>query len=133
MKQVTEQDLRMPEFRDARPEDLEWRADGKIVRKDRWEQGIRSIAGIFGTTQEFEIAEIVERVRYVYYLAQVPDPRLALFIKHLSAVPGVEQRFAGHYPKGHFDLHCVYDFSAGFKGEALYQTQWDLANAEVAC
>ena len=37
-REVTEADFRMPEFKDAEPKDYEFRADGKIVRKDRWEK-----------------------------------------------------------------------------------------------
>ena len=63
-RRVTEQDFRCPEFRDANPEDYEFRPDGKIVRKDRWEQGIRSIVSILGLSRnEFEIEHVVERVR----------------------------------------------------------------------
>jgi hypothetical protein len=63
-REVTERDLRMPEFRDAKLEDLEFREDGKIVRKDRWEIGIRRIVGIlWNGRREFEIDEIVEAVR----------------------------------------------------------------------
>lgn len=54
----------MPEFRDASPEDYEFRADGKLVRKDRWEWGIREIVGILNLNgSDFEISEIIERVR----------------------------------------------------------------------
>lgn len=61
---VTERDLRMPEFRDANVEDLEFREDGKIVRKDRWERGIRSIRYALGDNRaEFEIEDIVAAVR----------------------------------------------------------------------
>lgn len=63
-RKVTEQDFRYPEFRDADPNDYEFRADGKIVRKDRWENGIRKIVGIVGMTfSEFEIEDVVARVR----------------------------------------------------------------------
>lgn len=61
---VTEQDLRAPEFMDGSPEDYEFRADGKIVRKDRWERGIGSIVSILGwSRREYEISEVVEQVR----------------------------------------------------------------------
>lgn len=64
MREVTERDLRMPEFRDAKPEDLEFREDGKLVRKDRWETGLRNVASIIGwTRKEWEIQEVVEAVR----------------------------------------------------------------------
>ena len=48
MREVTERDFRMPEFRDAKPEDYEFRANGKIV-------------GIDG--REFEIDEVIAAVR----------------------------------------------------------------------
>lgn len=61
---VTELDFRLPEFRDAKPEDYEFRDDGKLVRKDRWENAVRSICSIVGqSVREFEIPEIVDAVR----------------------------------------------------------------------
>ncbi|HET8689424.1 MAG TPA: hypothetical protein VFM18_22665 [Methanosarcina sp.] len=62
-RQVTERDFRMPEFMDADPEDYEFRGDGKIVRKDRWERGIRTIANIIGVYKDLEIDNVVQRVR----------------------------------------------------------------------
>jgi len=62
MREVTERDFRKEEFRDAKPEDYEFRADGAIVRKDRWEIGIYRIASIL-RIDNFEIDEVVERVR----------------------------------------------------------------------
>ena len=66
---VTENDFRAPEFRDAKAEDYEFRADGKIVRKDRWENGIHSIrnrlaeAGVESMKgREFEISDVVDAV-----------------------------------------------------------------------
>ena len=68
-KVVTEKDFRMPEFRDAKVEDYEFRDDGKIVRKDRWEMGIHSIrnrlaeAGVESVKgREFEITDVIEAV-----------------------------------------------------------------------
>lgn len=64
MREVTERDIRMPEFRDAKLEDLEFRADGKIVRKDRWETGIHNIKSALGDSRrEFEIDDVVQAVR----------------------------------------------------------------------
>jgi len=64
-RKVTERDLRAPEFQDCEPEDMEWRADGTLARKDRWENGIRQIACIVGlnTRGGFEVAEVVEAVK----------------------------------------------------------------------
>lgn len=63
-RKVTELDFRMPEFRDAKVEDYEFRSDGKLVRKDRWERAVQSIRFIVGIeSREFEIPEVVEAVR----------------------------------------------------------------------
>lgn len=73
---VTERDLRMPEFRHLNADDLddyEFRDDGKIVRKDRWESAVHSIRYALGDTRkEFEIPEIVSAVRAV--IATIPTP-----------------------------------------------------------
>ncbi|MDT3668995.1 MAG: hypothetical protein ROZ37_01530 [Aromatoleum sp.] len=72
-REVTEQDFRMPEFRDADPEDYEFRADGKVVRKDRWEDGIHRIRHALGDNRhEFEISEIVAAVRALVAAAAPP-------------------------------------------------------------
>ena len=66
MRQVTELDFRMPEFRNAKVEDYEFRGDGKLVRKDRWERAIHTIRAIVGNDgREFEIESVVEQVREV--------------------------------------------------------------------
>lgn len=61
---VTERDLRIPEFRDVEdPDSLEFRKDGKIVRKDRWEKTIYWIVGIVGwSRREFELSDLVNEV-----------------------------------------------------------------------
>ena len=64
MRKVTEADFRIPEFRDAKAEDYEIRNDGHIVRRDRWEMGIRRIASIVGMSgRDFEIDDVVRLVR----------------------------------------------------------------------
>lgn len=64
MRTVTEEDIRLPEFRHAKLEDLEFRADGKIVRKDRWETGIRRIANrVEMPSGNWEIEEVVNAVQ----------------------------------------------------------------------
>lgn len=69
---VTERDFRLPEFRDAKPEDYERRADGRIVRKDRWETTVRAIASEFGAdsregfeceTLLFWVGDFIERAK----------------------------------------------------------------------
>lgn len=65
-RQVTERDFRMPEYRDANVADYEFRADGQLVRKDRWEQAIQSIRFLVGIDgREFEIADVVAAVRRI--------------------------------------------------------------------
>lgn len=62
---LCEDDFRMPEFRGAKLEDYERRDDGKIVRKDRWEKGMRRIAYALGFNgrEGFEIEDVIEKVR----------------------------------------------------------------------
>lgn len=63
-RDVTEQDVRLPEFRDAKLADLEFRDDGKIVRKDRWERGIRTIASDLGlNARSLEIDDVINTAR----------------------------------------------------------------------
>ncbi|MEA8592979.1 hypothetical protein PZT57_30500 [Pseudomonas aeruginosa] len=60
---MTELDFRKPEYRDAKVEDYEFRADGALVRKDRWEVGIRTICGLVGMSdRDFEIPDVVSKV-----------------------------------------------------------------------
>lgn len=55
---VTEFDFRAKEFQhpDIKPEDYEFRSDGVLVRKDRWERAIHQLA----RTREFEIDDVVD-------------------------------------------------------------------------
>ncbi len=63
MHEVTERDLRAPQYRDGNPDEYEFRADGKIVRKDRFVRGMQDIAAIlFGGRHQYEIAEVVAAV-----------------------------------------------------------------------
>jgi len=61
-REVTERDFRKEEFLNSKPEDYEFRDDGKIVRKDRWEKGIHVIASLFDY-RDFEIDDVVSSVR----------------------------------------------------------------------
>lgn len=68
MRKVTVDDFIMPEYRGKNPEDYEFREDGKIVRKDRWESGIHKIhnilmeMGVMPDESEFEIDDVVNAV-----------------------------------------------------------------------
>ena len=70
-RKVTEADFRLPEFRDANLEDYEFRKDGKVVRKDRWEVGFRSIVCKLGMAREqFEIDDVVAEVERLVKASQ---------------------------------------------------------------
>lgn len=72
MSEVTEKDFRLPEFRDADPKDYEFRGDGKIVRKDRWETGIHRIVNALGMrVREFEIDDVVYAIETI--IQRMPD------------------------------------------------------------
>ncbi|ENZ1687435.1 hypothetical protein [Pseudomonas aeruginosa] len=63
MREVTELDFRRPEFRDAKVEDYEFRQDGALVRKDRWERGVRAIVAALGwSRRDFEVEDVVSEV-----------------------------------------------------------------------
>ena len=65
---VTIEDFIKDEFKGKDPNDYEFRGDGKIVRKDRWEAGIHNIHnllvsyGVLKNHDEFEIEEIFKSV-----------------------------------------------------------------------
>lgn len=61
-REVTEEDFRMPEFRNAKVEDYEFRSsDQKLVRKDRWQTGIQRLSAALGW-RDYEIDEVVDEV-----------------------------------------------------------------------
>ena len=58
-----ERDLRAAEFSDGKLDEYEFRSDGKIVRKDRFQRGMRDIAAIvFGCGHDYEIADVVKAI-----------------------------------------------------------------------
>ena len=64
MRKVIEEDFRLPEYRHAKVEDYEFREDGKLVRKDRWEMAVQKIRHLVGIeTPEFEIPDVIEAVK----------------------------------------------------------------------
>ena len=68
---VTEQDIRLPQFRDAKLEDLEFDASGEVVRKDRFEKSMRKISsmlhGVNGLSARgsWTCEQVVEAVQIV--------------------------------------------------------------------
>lgn len=72
VRQVKEADFRMPQYRDAKPEDYEFREDGRLVRKDRWETTVRKIASKLGVDARdgfecdlllFSVENLIERAK----------------------------------------------------------------------
>lgn len=61
-------DFIIPEFRGKKISDYEVRADGKVVRKDRWETAIHRIrnmlveAKLLPDSAEFEIIDVINAV-----------------------------------------------------------------------
>ena len=86
-RQVTEKDFRAAEFRDADPADYEFRDDGKLVRKDRWEQGMFEILGpvidLLPDPNDIEIDHIVKAVNtnatVLFEVARLLDVSLESF------------------------------------------------------
>lgn len=71
-REVTERDFRLPRFRDADPKDYEFRDDGAVVRKDRWETGIHRIVNALGMhVREFEIDDVVYAIETI--IRRMPD------------------------------------------------------------
>ena len=58
-----ERDLRAAEFSEGKPDEYEFRSDGKIVRKDRFQRGMRDIAAIvFGSGHDYEIVDVIKAI-----------------------------------------------------------------------
>lgn len=76
-REVTERDFRRPEFIDANVDDYEFRDDGVLVRKDRWERGIRAIAGILEWQRRpYEIPEVVAEIERRLELGRINSTKL---------------------------------------------------------
>ncbi|GAA0907459.1 hypothetical protein GCM10009552_15450 [Rothia nasimurium] len=75
MREVTERDMRDPKYGPGQPGEFEFREDGAIVRKDRWEMGIRRIADAVGALEQrqFEIADVVKRVEDMAHWLAKPE------------------------------------------------------------
>lgn len=80
MREVTENDFRLDEYKGAKIEDYEFRQDGQLVRKDRWEQGFRAIA-TQANLRSFEIHEVLLAVKR---LVETRDA-----IKEIAQIAGV--------------------------------------------
>ena len=68
---VTERDVRIPQFQDADLSDLEFREDGNVVRKDRWEMALRRIKWVVGDNRrDFDVLDVVEAVEWLVTLVK---------------------------------------------------------------
>jgi hypothetical protein len=125
---VTELDFRMPEFRDAKPEDYEFRDDGKIVRKDRWQRGINKIASILDMNGRsgFEIDDVIARVQtltdeallwqgvfeadFDYHMRKEAPPSIDLklgcgsVLRNVVRTPGNHHDDIGTFAWGHIEV-----------------------------
>lgn len=87
MRQVTERDFRQPEFADAKVEDYEFRSDGKLVRKDRWEQGLRNVVSALGMSRsDFEIPVVKSLVGDLYHTMEILYERLSIEMPKLDGM-----------------------------------------------
>lgn len=59
IRQANTNDFMKPEFVGKKTEDYEVRDDGSVVRKDRWEMGIRSIGCALSIQSDWEVSEVV--------------------------------------------------------------------------
>ena len=69
--QVTERDIRLPQFKDSKQEDLEFDGTGEVVRKDRFETSMRKISGMLhgvnglSSRSSWTCEQVVEAVKIV--------------------------------------------------------------------
>jgi len=70
-RKVTERDFRLTEFKNANPDDYEFRdSDNKLVRKDRFKMGMSNISGILGS-YDYEIDALIRMITVL--VDQYPD------------------------------------------------------------
>jgi len=80
-KQVTERDIRLPQFKDAELDDLEFDSSGDVVRKDRFETSMRKIQGILhgvnglSARSGWTCEQVVDAVKQI---TQIKDLAIAL-------------------------------------------------------
>jgi len=92
-REVTERDLRAAEYSDGRPDEYEFRSDGKIVRKDRFQRGMRDIAAIvFGCGHDYEIVDVIKAIHSLHgvRLAAALDMALDVFESEPKALEAIE-------------------------------------------
>ncbi|WP_439884474.1 hypothetical protein ACTACK_18100 [Pseudomonas syringae] len=132
-REVTELDFRKPEFRNEKVEDYEFRADGAIVRKDRWETGMHQVASLVGSTRGgFEIDKVIDQVRQLVGNWCPPDPdedpgfeRIDIRLSCGSVLAGCERtgEFTYHWTFGAIEFTSK-DFGADVIEWQESQTQY---------
>jgi len=103
-KEVTELDLRRPEFQDPKlkPEHFEFDADGEVVRKDRFETGMRKVhsvligRGLASARDKWTVDSVVDKVKCAIDEAN----RLKLLIKIVKCAPEDAEYF--HFENMHY-------------------------------
>ena len=115
LRQATEQDFRLPEYHGAKPEDYEVRKDGKAVRKDRWENGIRSILNLtdMDISKDFEVRDVIKAVeKMAERLERIPLPEEQWFMirnRHSRQYYRADETFADDIIEAHIfkDLYAA--------------------------
>lgn len=119
-RKVLEIDFRKPEFREAKVEDYEFRDDGALVRKDRWETAVRQMASLVEIGRDWEIIDIKNKVKELVKESVYPECSICGFefdeetmdkCYHFSGVINGKKNTHIHVCE-----HCLhkYDFNAEF-------------------
>lgn len=80
-KQVTESDIRLPQFKDAKLEDLEFDPSGEVVRKDRFYTGMKRMNGILiehgisSARDSWTVDEVVNKFKILMSEYKKPDAK----------------------------------------------------------
>ena len=125
-RKVEEADFRAKKFKSAKVEDYEFRGDGELVRKDRFEMAVSRIAGIVGATKrgEYEIPDVMERVELL--TKGIMDKKRVTILYYMVRHAAHEYEFDSFFVSAHEEgiqrehyqaLKDNYDLE--FMGEAL--------------
>lgn len=90
MRTATMEDFIKPEFVGKRPLDYEVLESGEVVRKDRWEVAVKTIAEYLGEDERFDIDEVVSRVSTHLsgwlYISEEPKPSVAFIWRNIDVM-----------------------------------------------
>ena len=98
-RKVTERDFRQDRFRNADVEDYEFRDDGEVVRKDRWESAVHRIAGTVGLGGRggFEIPDVIDAV--------IKATHHSDYLGMVAGIQGFFSRDKGHWFINHITMN----------------------------